>query len=316
MAKKELEMTLPKISLDDLFTTQEQRDYNNAEKVEDIKICNIDNFKNHPFKVLKNEELEQLVESIKEKGVISPVLVRPKENGRYEMVSGHRRMLASQYANLDTIPCIIRNLTDDEATILMVDSNLQREKLLPSEKAFAYKMKIEALKHQGKRNDLTCGQDGHKLENIKSRDILANEVSDSARQIQRYIRLTYLIPELLEKVDVEKIAFSPAVEISYLTKEEQLMLLDFIDYNDIYPSVKQAKDLKELSNKGELDSDSLEELMMITKPNQVRKIAFDEGRIRKVLPKEIKREEIEDFVVKSIEFYQKYHNRKKEQGAR
>lgn len=316
MAKKELEMTLPKISLDDLFTTQEQRDYNNAEKVEDIKICNIDNFKNHPFKVLKNEELEQLVESIKEKGVISPVLVRPKENGRYEMVSGHRRMLASQYANLDTIPCIIRNLTDDEATILMVDSNLQREKLLPSEKAFAYKMKIEALKHQGKRNDLTCGQDGHKLENIKSRDILANEVSDSARQIQRYIRLTYLISELLEKVDVEKIAFSPAVEISYLTKEEQLMLLDFIDYNDIYPSVKQAKDLKELSNKGELDSDSLEELMMITKPNQVRKIAFDEGRIRKVLPKEIKREEIEDFVVKSIEFYQKYHNRKKEQGAR
>lgn len=316
MAKKELEMTLPKISLDDLFTTQEQRDYNNAEKIEDIKICNIDNFKNHPFKVVKNEELEQLVESIKEKGVISPVLVRPKEDGRYEMVSGHRRMLASQYANLDTIPCIIRNLTDDEATILMVDSNLQREKLLPSEKAFAYKMKIEALKHQGKRNDLTCGQDGHKLENIKSRDILANEVSDSARQIQRYIRLTYLIPELLEKVDVEKIAFSPAVEISYLTKEEQLMLLDFIDYNDIYPSVKQAKDLKELSNKGELDSDSLEELMMITKPNQVRKIAFDEGRIRKVLPKEIKREEIEDFVVKSIEFYQKYHNRKKEQGAR
>lgn len=312
MAKKELEMTLPKISLDDLFTTQEQRDYNNAEKVEDIKICNIDNFKNHPFKVLKNEELEQLVESIKEKGVISPVLVRPKENGRYEMISGHRRMLASQYANLDTIPCIIRNLTDDEATILMVDSNLQREKLLPSERAFAYKMKLDALKHQGKK--ITSDQIGPKFS--RANEELSNEVGESASNIKRYIRLTELIPELLEKVDIEKMAFSPAVEISYLTKEEQLMLLDFIDYNDIYPSVKQAKDLKELSNKGELDSDSLEELMMITKPNQVRKISFDEGRIRKVLPKEIKREEIEDFVVKSIEFYQKYHNRQKEQRAR
>lgn len=316
MSKKEIKMELPKVMLDDLFTTQEERDDAKLEKVKNINIDEIDDFPDHPFKVIVNEDMELMIDSIKENGVLVPTLVRPKSDGRYEMVSGHRRKFASQYANLDTIPCIVRDLTNDEATIIMVDSNLQREKLLPSEKAFAYKMKLEALKHQGKRIDLTCGQIGHKLENNKSRDILAREVSDSARQIQRYIRLTQLIPELLEKVDIEKIAFSPAVDLSYLPKEEQLMLFDFIEYNDIYPSVKQAKEMKDLSNKGKLDSDTLEELMKVTKPNQVRKLEFDEVKIRKVLPKEIKQNEIEDFVVKSIEFYKKYLNKKREQGAR
>lgn len=200
MEKKKQEMKMQKITLDDLFSTQEQRDNDSLEKIVDIDINLIDDFPNHPFKVIDNEEMQQMKESIEENGVLVPVIVRQKENGRYEMISGHRRKFASELAFKNTIPCIVRNLSDDEATIIMVDSNMQREEILPSEKAFAYKMKLLALTHQGKRNDLTCVQLGHKLTGKKSVEILSEKVDDSVTQIKRYIRLTELIPELLERL--------------------------------------------------------------------------------------------------------------------
>ena len=315
MSKKEIKMELPKVMLGDLFTTQEERDDAKLEKVKNINIDEIDDFPNHPFKVIVNDDMKSMVDSIKENGVLVPTLVRPKDNGRYEMISGHRRKFASQYANLDTIPCIVRDLTDDEATIIMVDSNLQREKLLPSEKAFAYKMKLDALKHQGKRSDLTCAPVGHKLEFQKARDILSEELNESREQIRRYIRLTNLIPKILEMVDDEKIAFRPAVELSYLSREEQESLLDCIEYNECTPSLSQAIELKKLSLSNKLDIDKIDEIMLKDKPNQITKIKFDERKIRNVLPKNIEEKKIEDFVVKSIEFYSKYL-RQKEKGAR
>ena len=311
MSKKEIKMELPKVMLGDLFTTQEERDDAKLEKVKNINIDEIDDFPDHPFKVLINEDMKQMVDSVKENGVLVPTLVRPKDNGRYEMVSGHRRKFASQYANLDTIPCIVRDLTDEEATIIMVDSNLQREKLLPSEKAFAYKMKYDALKHQGKRVDLTSGPLDQKLSAMK----LSEELGESERTIRRYIRLTNLIPKMLEMVDDEKIAFRPAVELSYLSKEEQESLLDCIEYNECTPSLSQAIELKKLSLSNKLDIDKIDEIMLKDKPNQITKIKFDERKIRNVLPKNIEEKKIEDFVVKSIEFYSKYL-RQKEKGAR
>lgn len=226
-------------------------------------------------------------DSIKENGVLVPALVRPKENGRYEMVSGHRRKFASQLANNDTIPCIVRNLSDDEAIIIMVDSNLQREEILPSEKAFAYKMKLEAISHQGKRNDLTCDQVGDKLNGKKSVVLLAEEVGDSKSQIQRFIRLTELIPELLELVDEKQIALSPAVELSFLTDEQQYSVLDYIDYNAVTPSHAQTIRMKKLSQEGTLTVELIESIMSEEKSNQISKIKFNENRIRSVLPKNI-----------------------------
>ena len=311
MSKKEIKMELPKVMLGDLFTTQEERDDAKLEKVKNINIDDIDDFPNHPFKVIVNDDMKSMVDSIKENGVLVPTLVRPKDNGRYEMVSGHRRKFASQYANLDTIPCIVRDLTDEEATIIMVDSNLQREKLLPSEKAFAYKMKYDALKHQGKRVDLTSGPLDQKLSAMK----LSEELGESERTIRRYIRLTNLIPKMLEMIDDEKIAFRPAVELSYLSKEEQESLLDCIEYNECTPSLSQAIELKKLSLSNKLDIDKIDEIMLKDKPNQITKIKFDERKIRNVLPKNIEEKKIEDFVVKSIEFYSKYL-RQKEKGAR
>lgn len=242
MAKDLSKMPLPK--LDELFTTEEERNNAKLEKVIDIKISDIYDFPDHPFKVIENDEMYNMSESIKENGVLVPVLVRPKENGRYEMVSGHRRKFASELANKETIPCIVRELTDDEAVIIMVDSNLQREEILPSEKAFAYKMKLEALNHQGKRNDLTSCQVGTKL---RSDEMLAEGVEDSARQVQRFIRLTELVPELLELVDDKQIALSPAVELSFLKDEEQYAVLDCIECNVATPSHAQAIRLKKLS---------------------------------------------------------------------
>ena len=262
MEKKDTKMQIPKITLDDLFSTQEQRDNANLEKVIDIKIDEIDDFPNHPFKVIDNEEMQDMKESIIENGVIIPALVRPKSDGRYEMVSGHRRKFASQLALKETMPCIVRNLSDDEATIIMVDSNMQREEILPSEKAFSYKMKLEALSHQGKRNDLvndlTSDQVGRKLEIT---GIIGKENGDSQTQVKRYIRLTNLIPELLDKVDEKEIAFNPAVEISYLTEEEQYALLDCIEYNDATPSHAQAIILKKLSQEGKLDEDKIDDIL-------------------------------------------------------
>ena len=303
--KQEIKMSF---NVDDFFTTQEQRDEEKKEKVEEINIALIDNFKNHPFKVEENDELKALEESIKVSGVLSPVIVRKKDDNRYEMLSGHRRKLASELLGLNTIPCIVRNLSDDEATIFMVDSNLQREKLLPSEKAFAYKMKLNALNHQGKRTDLTSGQ----LDQKFSRSIVANQIQESERQIQRYIRLTFLIPELLQMVDNNevdikpKMAMSPAVEISYLKENEQLWILDVIEKNESTPSHAQSITFKEMSRSGSLTKDEIEKQMLQLKPNQVEKFKIDEKKLYTVIPKNVKRENIEDFVMKACEFYSRH----------
>lgn len=309
MAKDLSKMPLPK--LDDLFTTEEERTNANLEKVIDIKISDIEDFPDHPFKVIENDDMYNMRDSILENGVLIPALVRPKDDGKYEMVSGHRRKFASELAGKETIPCIVRNLTDDEAVIIMVDSNLQREEVLPSEKAFAYKMKLEALSHQGKRNDLTCDQLGDKLNGMKSVQLLAKESEDSKSQIQRYIRLTRLIPELLEMVDNKQIAFLPAVELSYLKDDEQYSLLDSIEYNVATPSHAQAIIMKKMSQEGTLNEDKIDEILSQEKPNQIPKIKFDESRIRSVLPKNIEDKKIEDFVVTAIEFYNKHLQKQK-----
>ncbi len=320
MEKKKEKMYLP--SIDDLFTTQKTRDEADLEKVVNIKLNDIDDFPEHPFKVIVNDELKDMAESIKEKGVLSPALVRQKDDGRYEMISGHRRKKASELANKDTIPCIVRDLTDDEATIIMVDSNMQREKVLPSEKAFAYKMKLDALSHQGKRTDLTSDQVGPKLS--RSNEMLSNNVGESVSNIKRYIRLTYLIPELLDYVDNSiikdkdklSIALSPAVEISYLSKEEQQSLLDYIDFNQITPSQSQAISLKEMSQNKTFTVEKMEVLLNEEKPNQTPTLRVSMNKLRNVLPKELKNErEREDYVVKAVEFYDKYQKRMREKNS-
>lgn len=305
-------MPLPK--LDDLFTTEEERTNDKLEKVIDIKISDIDDFPDHPFKVIENEDMFNMRDSIKENGVLVPALVRQKSDGRYEMVSGHRRKYASQLANKETLPCIVRNLTDDEAVIIMVDSNLQREEILPSEKGFAYKMKLEALSHQGKRNDLTSDQLGPKL--IRSNELLSNDVGESISNIKRYIRLTELIPELLELVDEKQIALSPAVELSFLKDEEQYAVLDCIECNVATPSHAQAIRLKKMSQEGTLTTDEIEDILSEEKPNQIPKMKFNADRIRNVLPKNIEEKKIEDFVVNAIEFYGKHLQRQKSMDAR
>lgn len=312
MAKNIPKMPLPK--LDDLFTTEEERTNDKLEKVIDIKISDIDDFPDHPFKVIENEDMYNMRDSIKENGVLVPALVRQKSDGRYEMVSGHRRKYASQLANKETLPCIVRNLTDDEAVIIMVDSNLQREEILPSEKGFAYKMKLEALSHQGKRNDLTSDQVGPKL--IRSNELLSNDVGESISNIKRYIRLTELIPELLELVDEKQIALSPAVELSFLKDEEQYAVLDCIECNVATPSHAQAIRLKKMSQEGTLKTDEIEDILSEEKPNQIPKMKFNADRIRNVLPKNIEEKKIEDFVVNAIEFYGKHLQRQKSMDAR
>lgn len=312
MAKNIPKMPLPK--LDDLFTTEEERTNDKLEKVIDIKISDIDDFPDHPFKVIENEDMFNMRDSIKENGVLVPALVRQKSDGRYEMVSGHRRKYASQLANKETLPCIVRNLTDDEAVIIMVDSNLQREEILPSEKGFAYKMKLEALSHQGKRNDLTSDQVGPKL--IRSNELLSNDVGESISNIKRYIRLTALIPELLDLVDEKQIALSPAVELSFLKDEEQYAVLDCIECNVATPSHAQAIRLKKMSQEGTLTTDEIEDILSEEKPNQIPKMKFNADRIRNVLPKNIEEKKIEDFVVNAIEFYGKHLQRQKSMDAR
>ena len=312
MAKNIPKMPLPK--LDDLFTTEEERTNDKLEKVIDIKISDIDDFPDHPFKVIENEDMFNMRDSIKENGVLVPALVRQKPDGRYEMVSGHRRKYASQLANKETLPCIVRNLTDDEAVIIMVDSNLQREEILPSEKGFAYKMKLEALSHQGKRNDLTSDQVGPKL--IRSNELLSNDVGESISNIKRYIRLTELIPELLDLVDEKQIALSPAVELSFLKDEEQYAVLDCIECNVATPSHAQAIRLKKMSQEGTLTTDEIEDILSEEKPNQIPKMKFNADRIRNVLPKNIEEKKIEDFVVNAIEFYGKHLQRQKSMDAR
>ena len=312
MAKDLSKMPLPK--LDDLFTTEEERANASLEKVIDIKISDIDDFPNHPFKVIENDDMYNMRDSIKENGVLVPALVRQKPDGRYEMVSGHRRKFASQLANKETIPCIVRDLTDDEAIIIMVDSNLQREEILPSEKAHAYKMKYEAIKHQGKRTDLTSSPVATKLD---SASIIGKESGESRDQVYRYMSLNNLIPELLDMVDNDvlkqkpSIALRPAVELSHLTEEEQYQLLDCIEYCDATPSHDQAIRLRALSKSKTLTQNEIDKIMSEEKPNQIPHISFNETRIRSVLPKEIKGKNIEDFVIKAIEFYGKHLQKQK-----
>lgn len=304
---------MPLQKLDDLFTTEEERANDKLEKVIDITISDIDDFPNHPFKVIENEEMYDMRDSIKENGVLLPALVRPKADGRYEMISGHRRKFASILANKETMPCIVRDLTDDEATIIMVDSNMQREEILPSEKAFAYKMKLEALNHQGKRTDLTLSQVGTKL---RTDEQVGAEYGDSKSQVQRFIRLTYLIPELLDLVDEKQIALSPAVELSFLKDEEQYAVLDCIECNVATPSHAQAIRLKKMSQEGTLTTDEIEDILSEEKPNQIPKMKFNADRIRNVLPKNIEEKKIEDYVVNAIEFYGRHLQRQKSMDAR
>jgi ParB family chromosome partitioning protein len=307
MEEQKRKMQLPKITRDEFFTTQEERDLRNKEHIENIRISEIEDFPNHPFKVIVDDDMQEMSKSIEEYGVLVPVLVRPKQDGKYEMISGHRRKKACELASKETIPCIIREMTDDEATIVMVDSNMQREHILPSEKAFAYKLKIEALNHQGKRNDLTLCPVGSK----STAEIIGKELGDSERQVFRYLRLTELIPKILDMVDTEQIAFRPAVEISYLPKEEQEMLLDCMEFSDCTPSLSQAIQLKELSRKHELDQDTMDSLMEQEKPNQIEKYKFSVDRLRNLLPRNLDDKGREDYVVKAVEFYNN-HQRKKQ----
>lgn len=309
--EKKLKMHLE--SVDDLFKNDDEREASKYGKIVNLRIDEIDDFPNHPFKVLENEDLEKLQYSIKEQGVIEPLLVRKKDDGRYELISGHRRKKASNLIGLESIPCIVKDLTNDEAVILMVDSNYKREKTLPSELAFAYKMKRDALKHQGKKLDPTLYPMETKL---NSGQILEKESDDSRSQIYRYIRLTHLIPELLQLVDNEEMGITPKMglrtgsEISFLTKEEQQSLLDYIECYSAVPSPSQAKELKALSKDGKLDEVEFDRIMSQEKPNQIPKISFNEERLRSVLPLNIEQDKVEDFVVRSIKFYSKYLLRK------
>ena len=306
MAKNIPKMPLPK--LDDLFTTEEERTNDKLEKVIDIKISDIDDFPDHPFKVIDDDEMEKMKNSIIDNKVIIPALVRPKQDGRYEMISGHRRKRASELANKETLPCVVRELTDDEAVIIMVDSNIQREEILPSEKAYAYKMKLEALSNKGKRNDLTSSQVATRLDTAT---LIGKEKGDSRDTVFRYIKLTELIPELLAMVDKKEIALLPAFELAFLKDEEQYAVLDCIECNVATPSHAQARILKRLSQEGTLTQDKIDDILSQEKPNQIPKIKFNESRIRNVLPKSITDDKIEDFVVNAIDFYKKHLQKQK-----
>ena len=310
MAKnKELDIPLP--SLDELFSTQEQREDNSREKIIDIEIDKISDFPNHPFHVNVDNEMEHLVESIKQNGVLVPALVRPDKNkeGFYEMIAGHRRRLASSLAEMNTLPCIIRNLTDDEAVIIMVDSNLQRENLLPSEKGFAYKMKLEAMKRQGKRTDLTSTQLGRKLE---SAEILGIQNGESKNQIRRYIRLTYLIPELLQLVDDGRMKMTPAVEVSYIPENLQKMLFDAIQSEDCTPSHDQTRRMRSMLAEDKLTGEVILAIMREQKPNQKEKITLQSERVKKYLPKDLPMQKREEYIVDALKYYAKARQRQNE----
>ena len=306
----------PKIDLgltgyDELFMDDKERQEIRLPRIHDIPLDLIDDFPGHPYQVRMDEDMDQLVESIKERGIITPVTLRPKDDGRYEMVSGHRRKKACEIAGMTTIKADVRDMSRDDAIILMVESNLQRSVILPSEKAFSYKMRLEALKRQGQRTDLTSGPVGPKLNGSRSNEELARETSDSATQIKRYIRLTYLIPEILQMVDEGKIAFRPAVEISYLTQDEQKLLLEGMEYADATPSLAQAIKLKNLSNSGSLDYDAIEDMLSEEKPNQREKFSFRADRLRRYIPDSVPFNQTEDFVCKALEHYQQFLERQR-----
>lgn len=291
--------------LDDLFSTDESRAEAQLEKVIKLNPDEISDFPNHPFKVNQDDDMAEMVESIKKYGVLVPALVRPKEDGGYEMVAGHRRKFAASLAGVSEIPCIVRSLTDDEATIVMVDSNLQREKILPSEKAFAYKMKLEAIKRQGRRTDLTSAPLEPKLKGSRSNEELAANSPDSRSQIQRYIRLTELIPPVLQMVDDGKIAFRPAVELSYLSKEQQESLYSTMECEDCTPSLAQAIKMKEFSKDGKLTDEVILSIIQEEKPNQREQLKIPKERISKYFAPGTPAQKIEDTIIKALELYRK-----------
>ena len=303
MTKRKSDFTLP--TLDDLFTTQAERDDAKLERVKNIPLDELHPFKNHPFKILNNEEMERMIESIRKVGTITPALARPLPDGGYELISGHRRLAACQVLGFETMPVIVREMSDDEAIIAMVDANLQRETILPSEKAFAYKMKLEAIKHQG----VTSRQVGEKLLSVTQ---VSKDSDDSERQIQRYIRLTYLIPELLSMVDDNKIAFNPAVEISYLDRDEQLTLLDAINMNDCTPSHAQSIRLKKMSQDGLLTADAIYAILSEEKPNQKEQIKLPRDELRKYFPQNYSDEQIKRDILKGLELLKRQRERNRD----
>ena len=311
MAGRKSDFTLTK--LDDLFTTQAQRDEEQLSKIRDIPLELIDDFPDHPFKVRDDEDMMQLVESVKERGVITPATVRQKEDGRYELVSGHRRKRACELAGYETLRSEIVDLNRDEATILMVESNFQRSEILPSEKAFAYKMRLEAMKRQGQRTDLTLSPVGTKL---RTADELAQECGDSRNQIHRYVRLTNLVPELLEFVDEGRIKMRPAVELSYLDEDCQRDVVDEIDLNDATPSHDQTIRMRKLFNEGNLTTEAIHAVMSEEKPNQREKIVLRGDRVRQLIPKNISVSQTEDFVCKALEHYNKFLRNRAERDSR
>ena len=303
MTKRKSDFTLP--TLDDLFTTQAERDDAKLERVKNIPLDELHPFKNHPFKVQNNEEMERMIESIRKVGTITPALARPLPDGGYEIISGHRRLAACQVLGIETMPVIVREMSDDEAVIAMVDANLQRETILPSEKAFAYKMKLDAIKHQG----VTSRQLGEKLLSITQ---VSKDSDDSERQIQRYIRLTCLIPELLSMVDDKKIAFNPAVEISYLDRDEQLTLLDAINMNDCTPSHAQSIRLKKMSQDGLLTADAIYAILSEEKPNQKEQIKLPRDELRKYFPQNYSDKQIKRDILKGLELLKRQRERNRD----
>ena len=298
--------------LDDLFSTGESRAEAQLEKVVMLNPADISDFPNHPFKVKQDEAMAEMADSVKQYGVLVPALVRPKADGGYEMVAGHRRKCAATLAGITEMPCIVRNLTDDEATIIMVDSNLQRETILPSEKAFAYKMKLEAMKRQAGRPKNSAPLEPN-LKGTRSNEELAANSPDSRSQIQRYIRLTELIPPMLDMVDSGKVAFRPAVELSYLSKEQQQSLYDTMECEDCTPSLAQAIKMKEFSRDGKLSAEVILSIMQEEKPNQREKPAFRDERITRLIPKSIPRGQETDFVIRALEFYNRHLQRRRDQ---
>ena len=299
-------------SVDDLFSTEEGRQDAKLEKIQEIPLSELHPFRNHPFKVKDDEAMMETADSIKQYGVLVPAIARPDPEGGYELVAGHRRHRASELAEKETMPVIVRDLDDDAATIIMVDSNLQRESLLPSERAFAYKMKLEAMKHQGERMDLTCSQVGNKSAGKKSSELLAEQVGQSKNQIFRYIRLTELIPELLDMVDERKIALNPAYELSFLKKEEQQDLLDAMESEQATPSLSQAQRLKKYSQEGHLTLDMMRVIMGEEKKSDLDRVTFTSDTLRKYFPKSYTPQRMQETIIKLLEAWQKKRQRDQE----
>ena len=310
MPKNSLNVSLK--GADDIFSTEEFRQEQQREQVQQIPIGELFPFKNHSFKVLDDESMQRTVESVEQYGVLSPLTARPRLEGGYEIISGHRRQHAAQLAGLDALPVIVRNMDDDAAVLLMVDSNLQRENILPSERAFAYKMKLEALKNQGARSDLTCGQFGHKLIGAKARDIVADESGDNARNVQRFIRLTSLIPELLDMVDEKKIAFNPAVELSYLDESQQRDFLEAMNDTQNAPSLSQAQRLKRLAQEGHFSYDVAFAVMGEEKKDELDKVVIKNDTLRKYFPRSYTPKQMEDTIIKLLDQWQRKQQRQNE----